>query len=75
MKTHYKDFVGERIEIEVSPFQFNSPIDALKEELYRRICEELSYRNGLLCDFEDVEINIDQYVVVSGTVSQCEVDC
>ena len=75
MKKKYSDFIGVKIQIEINPFQFDSKKSALEFELKKRIKNELTYFNGLLCTFKDVECVIDNKIIVYGTVIQCEVDC
>lgn len=74
-KKHYKDFIGDFIEVEISPYQYKNGYDALKSELWKRIKKELSYQNGLLCEFKNIETKIDSRITVSGIVQKCEVDC
>jgi hypothetical protein len=76
MKTKYSDFIGERIEVEISPYSgHSSSYPILRKELFRRIRAELTYENGLLCQFENVKTEINNKIIVSATVKQCEVDC
>ncbi len=79
-KTKYEDFIGETITETLytnSLFVYNSASDVLKDELRIRIKRELTYMNGLLCRFEKVTVinTEDNKVIISGIVSQCEVDC
>ena len=74
-KTEYRDFVGTIISTKIDPYSFSSEYKALKAELWKRIKKELPYSNGLLCDFKKVRTTINKKIIVSGTVTECEVDC
>lgn len=78
-KEYYKDFIGETISVSFSPAAIcgqGLEWDILKRELRSRIKKELNYQNGLLCQFENIKCEIvGNKIVVSGTVTKCEVDC
>ena len=76
-KKYYKDFIGEEIQVFISPYDcYFSEYAALKKELWKRIINELDYKNGLLCDFKRTTTKIENgKISVTGIVTSCEVDC
>jgi hypothetical protein len=71
----YSDFIGQTISIDISPYQYKNPKEALRACLWIKIKSELTYSNGLLCNFKDVKTTVDNKITVSGVVTECEVDC
>lgn len=78
MKT-YEDYIGQTISIELKPsalFSYDGIYSVLRKLLLTKIKSELTYCNGLLCDFKDTDIRVEgNIIIVSGRVIQCEVDC
>ncbi len=77
MKKYYKDFIGETIQIFISPYSlYTGEYQALRVALWNKIVNELNYKNGLICDFKEMKTEIkDGKIIVTGTVISCEVDC
>ncbi len=73
---YYQSFIGETIVIEIGPYDYSSPWDALRDRLSDLIDKHLDYRNGLICHFKDIEtIILKNKIIVKGLVTDCEVDC
>lgn len=74
MKT-YKDYIGVKLEYVIGPYQYRSAQAALEDRLKYYIKNELTYYNGLVCDFKNIQTEISAgMIIVSGTVTQCEVN-
>ena len=71
-----QDFIGEFVSIEISPYGFRTPYDALVYRMRQRIKKELPYRIALLYSFNDMKTTVENdRIIVSGIVRVCEADC
>jgi hypothetical protein len=74
----YKSWIGETIDVNCKPFQFETAYKALHHTLRGYVTgpNHKSPPNGLICAFSDVEFWTTKYgIFVRGKIIKCEPDC